>query len=265
MFSMVSSGALSPTMNAATQDMGDLATPPSLLHVSNVDASRGSRSRELTRPITDINGPGGAGVGADALQVSGNLRLRAAVAYGEVMRLLSNGSIGVFVHTFLEMIARDLKEGVRTGRVPSLNTLNNLYVAQDEFRWGRPLQDALCLAIRVISDSENASLDELPDERLHLAHVVKLAVLAAHAPSDSHHGSPGSAEVIARLAGCVTLDGAKHYLDWLMHSMSPADEFSQRLGFARAYLQECFSNPRLKPNRFPVESPWKRAIDNFFG
>jgi hypothetical protein len=197
--------------------------------------------------------------------VSGNLRLRAAVAYGEVMHLLSYDSIGAFVYSFLEMIARDLREGIHTGRGPSLNTLNNLYVAHEEFRWRGPLEDVLCRAIRVISDNENASLDELPDERLHLAHVVKLAVLAAQASSDSRDGPPGSEGVIAGLAACVSLGGARHYLDQLMISMSPADEFSRRLGLARGYLQECFSNPNLKPNRFPVESPWKDAIDNFFG
>lgn len=264
MFSPASFGALSPAMNPATQAMGDLATSPVVFHVGNVDASGGSSPRELTGPITGIDGTKGAGVGADALQVLGNLRLRAAVAHGEVMHLLSNGSISLLLRNFLEMIARDLKEEVRTGCGPSLNTLNNLYFARDELRWTSLLDDALRCAIRVVSDNENASLDELSDECLHLAHVVELAVLAAHAPGDSHDGSPGSAEVIAGLSTCVTLAGAKHYLDWLVYSPSPAGQFSQRLGFARAYLQECFSNPNLKPKRFPLESPWKDAIDNLF-
>jgi hypothetical protein len=264
MFSPASFGALSPAMNPATQAMGDLATLPVVFHVGNVDASRGSRPREPTEPVTDIDGPGEAGVSADALQVSGNLRLRAAVAYGEVMRLLSNGSIGVLVRTLLEMIARDLKKGIRAGCGPSLNTLNNLYVARDAFHWEGALYEALCRAIRVISDNENPSLDEIPDARLHLAHVVEWAVSAEDALSDSQHGSSGSAEVIGRLAVCVKLDDALHYLNQPMDSMSPAGEFRQRLGFARTYLQECFSNPEFKPNRFPVDPPWKSAIDRFY-
>jgi len=265
MFSNICSGAFSRARSPVTQDMNAyLAALPAVSRIGNVVASGRFIGRTLDEPVTEIDPPEDMVAGADALQVLGNRRLRAAFAYGEVMRLL-------FVHPrlgplrpLLVKAALGLREAVRVGCIPSNDACKSLTEAGEACGPKESIYKALHSATIMISDNENHSLDELSDERVHLAHLVVLAVLAADASSGWQAGSLGSAEVICGLAACSTLGTAKEYLEQPVDSMSPAGKFRQHLGLARAYLAECSSNPEFRPNRFPLESPWKDAIDRFF-
>jgi hypothetical protein len=205
----------------------------------------------------------------DARQVLGNRRLRAAYAYGQVMCLLRYQrrfqEMGRHDDALLERIACSLKDAIRAGSIPSADTFTDLNDACGQCDKAGMSYRALRLATAVVSDNENPSLNTLPDERLHLAHAVELAVMAEDVSSDRLYGSPGCTEVIRGLAACITLGQAKRYLDQPMDLMPPAELFCQRLGLAQAYLQECLSNPAFSPNRFPVEAPWKGAMDKALG
>ncbi|WP_250627337.1 hypothetical protein [Pinirhizobacter soli] len=263
MFPTTSSAAPSTAMNPAVQGMAYPAASPVVSDVGNVYAPGSPRPYLPDGSLADIDQTEKIDVSADALQASGNRGLRAAVAFGEVMHLIFNVSIPPRTAAFLKGIAPSLKDAVRTGSVPSMQTLDDLSWACGVCIPEGPLYRALRLAFVMVSDTESVSLDGLPSERLHLAHLIVLAESTAYGLSDSQDGSPGSDEVIGRLAACATLQEAKLYLDQPMDSASPAGKFHQGLEFERAYLQECFSNPGCKPNRFPVESPWKDAMDSF--
>ncbi|WP_250633903.1 hypothetical protein [Pinirhizobacter soli] len=267
MFSSVSSGAPSSLVgNPAPQGIQDGAYPgasPVVSHVGNVCAPGSPRPYVPDGPLTDIYQAEKIDVSADVLQASGNRGLRAAVAFGEVMHLILNVSIPPRTAASLKKIALSLKDAVRTGSVPSSQTLEYLSLARRISAPGGPIDRALRLAFVMVSDTESVSLDELPGERLHLAHLIVLAESTACGLSGNQDGSPGSDEVIGKLAACATLQEAKLYLDRPMDSASPAGQFHQGLEFVRDYLRECFSNPECKPYRFPVASPWKDAMDSF--
>jgi hypothetical protein len=265
MFPNASSAApSSPAWNPATQGVQGDAYPgasPAVFRVSNVDASADARPVLPYWPVIPI---GQLGESIDA-QVLGNLRLRAAFAYGQVMCLIwyqrRFQEIGRCDDVLLERIACGLKNAIRTGSIPSSDTFEDLYDARGKCDKEGMSYKSLHLATAVLADNENSSLHRLPPERLHLAHAVELAVMTEDESSDRLYGSSGCTEVIRGLAACVTLGQAKHYLDQPMNLMSPAEVFRQRLGLARAYLQQCLSNPEFSPNRFTVEDPLKEAID----
>lgn len=262
MFSNICSGASSRARSPVTQDVNAyLAASPAVSRIGNVVASGRFIGRTLDEPVAKTDPPEDMVAGADALQMLGNRRLRAAFAYGEVMRLLFGHPLPEPLPERLVKAALGLKEAVRGGCIPSNEALIE---AGDACGPAESIYKTLQSATIMISDNENHSLDKLSDERVHLAHLVVLAVLAAEASAGWQAGSLGSAEVICGLAACPTLGAAKEYLEQPVDSTSLAGKFRQHLGLARAYLEECSSNPKFRPYRFPLKSPWKDAIDRFF-
>ena len=269
MFSCVSSVELPlPARNADTQGLAYSAAQPAVSRVGNVAGPAGARPKVPDCPVTHVDQSGEVGADMDDVWVSGNRGLRAAYAYGQVMCLLKYRCIGRPDDALLERIACGLRDAIRTGSVPSIDTFADMYDAREACDPARTSYNALSLATTVVSDNENPSLNALSDTRLHLAHVVQLAVLAADASNDWQNGSSASAEVIRGLRACLTLADARRYLDKSMVAMSLAGEGHRWLELARDYLQACLSNPELKPNRFPVDPLWKsamkEAIDKFF-
>ena len=267
MFSSTCSGALSsPAGNLAPQGSQDDVDPgalPVVSQVVNIDASASARPHLPNGP--QVHGYQLEETGADAYarQLRYNRRLRAAFAYGEVMRLLGNHQVAELDYTLLSLIAKSLKQAVRWGDIPSGAVLTQMRSLWENCDPAGPLLEALYSAIAVVSDNENSSLDSLSDVRVHVAHVVGATVCAAYQSNGLHDEFPGSAEVIGGLATCVTLDEAKRYFDQTMDPMQLPGEFRRRVGIVRCYLEECLYQPG-PPSRCPVEFPQKGALDGIY-
>lgn len=272
MFSNLSSHAPSLASNVVAQITGSDAyravTPvaPVILAVSNAGASAVARDHAVHYPPLAIDQSGEIGSQAEDPQALGNRRLRAAFAYGQVVRLLDSQQLADLDRDSVEEIASGLKEAIRTGDIYSHVDVDELAATCETYQEvdpDGPVRKALHEALVVISDIENSSLDALPDERLHLAHAVLM--LVANAPDDPHHGLRGSAEVIRGLAKCATPRHAiRHLIKSATHATSLAKDFRERMASAKSYLQDYFYSPSLKPNRFSMESPWQNAMDSFF-
>lgn len=269
MFSNLSSHAPSLAPNVVTQITGSdtyHAVTPVILGVSNAGASAVARDHAVHYPPLAIDQSGEIGSQAEDPQALGNRRLRAAFAYGQVVRLIDSQQIADLDRDSVEVIASGLKEAIRTGDVSlhvGFHDLAKTCLTYHLCDPDGPVSRALHEALVVVSDIENSSLDALTDERLHLAHAVLM--LVANAPDDSHHGLRGSTEVIRGLAKCATPRHAiRHLIKSATHATSLARDFRERMKSAKSYLQDYFYSPALKPNRFPIESPWQNAMDSFF-
>ncbi|WP_250625156.1 hypothetical protein [Pinirhizobacter soli] len=215
--------------------------------------------------MTNINQPGDIGSSQVPDDVRANRRLRASVLYTAVIRLGGNDPAASSGGVFMGAVASDLKGLIRAGDAPSYSKYVELHEAVVAYEQTGAARDSLCRALVVFADNENASLDLLANVDVLIASMVGSAVRASFEPGDLSDGLLDSDELIRGLAACVTLEDAKQYLDQeKMKSTPQTEDFRQWLSLWQLYVEALISDPALAPTRFPVDAPWKGAVDRFY-
>lgn len=268
MYPIVFSAPPSPARDPLARDIPSDAYPavlPVVSGIANVGTSAGATPQALGMPLTRINQTEGIAPSPAPDDLTLNRQLRASVAYTAVLRLLAQDSTARPGLVLLEMIASDLKDLIRTGDVPSLNTYNNLRLACRAYAQAGPAYDRLNVAMAVLADNENASLEKLANADVVIARLIGSLVRAAAKSGDLPGGIAGSDELIHRLAACVTLEDAKDCLDQKVTECMPRNEgFGQWLVLWQLSIQNFITNPASRPNHFPVAAPWESAVEEFF-
>jgi hypothetical protein len=253
-----------PVVVAGAQDAAAGALP--VARVGNVDVSQAPQGLSPRAPSGSSQAEAVEPGEVLSENLIANRRLRSAVAFSQVMHVLVSEPAAPDV-AVLQAVARELEEVVRMGTIPAISTLIKL----NEMGCGStrtPIsRAALFVGLAVVSDNENAtSLDKLPNDCLHIAQAVVLALQT----SSSLDSRPDFAAAVGELAACDTLVNAEAWLKaWTQGRISamPEDKAPaprESLESARLYLTEIISNPGKEPNRFPVASPWAEAVDSFY-